>query len=142
MLDMMKLSKVVDFFSPAGRRTPLVAVIKLSGVIAAQSRLSTALDLAAVGGLREHAFTNRAVKAVALAINSPGGAAAQSMLIYARIRALAAETQKPVYAFAEDVAASGGYMLACAADEIYATEGSILGSIGVVSASFGFQALI
>ncbi len=139
---LMRISKAVDFFSPTARRVPFVAVIKLSGVIGAQSRLSTALDLGAVGGSLEQAFQSRAVKAVALAINSPGGSAAQSMLIYARIRALATETQKPVYAFAEDAAASGGYMLACAADEIYATEGSIVGSIGVVSASFGFQALI
>src|SRR5690606_16909251 len=79
---------------------------------------------------------------VALSINSPGGAAAQSHLIHRRIRALADEKKVPVIAFVEDVAASGGYMIACAADEVIADPSSIVGSIGVVGASFGFDRLI
>jgi len=90
----------------------------------------------------ERAFKLTGVKAVVLAINSPGGAPAQSSLIFKRVRALATEHDIPVFAFAEDVAASGGYMLALAADEIYADETSIIGSIGVVSAGFGFTGLL
>jgi signal peptide peptidase SppA len=86
----------------------------------------------------ERAFAQRGLKAVALAINSPGGSPAQSALLYRRIRQLAAERAVPVLAFAEDVAASGGYWLALAADEIYAEETSLLGSIGVVTSGFGF----
>src|SRR5690606_3189431 len=84
----------------------------------------------------------RNLSAVALSINSPGGSAVQSALIAARIRSLAAEHNVPVIAFVQDVAASGGYWLACAADEIFAHEASIVGSIGVVAAGFGFQALM
>jgi signal peptide peptidase SppA len=119
-----------------------VAVVRLTGVIGAVSPLRGGIDLASVAGALETAFSMRGVKAVALAINSPGGSPVQSSLIYKRIRALAEEKSLPVYAFAEDVAASGGYMLACAADEIYADESSIVGSIGVVSAGFGFTGLI
>lgn len=119
-----------------------VAVVRLVGVIGAASPLRGGIDLASVAGSIEAAFSMRDVKAVALSINSPGGSPVQSSLIYKRIRALAAEKNLPVYAFAEDVAASGGYMLACAADEIYADESSIVGSIGVVSAGFGFTGLI
>lgn len=120
----------------------MVAVVRLTGVIGAVSPIRGGIDLAAVAGALEGAFTRKGVKAVALAINSPGGSPVQSSLIYKRIRALAAEKKLPVYAFAEDVAASGGYMLACAADEIYADESSVIGSIGVVSAGFGFTGLI
>jgi signal peptide peptidase SppA len=127
---------------PVGPAVPVVSVLKLSGVIAAQGRLSTALNLNTLGNAIERAFLGAGVKAVALAINSPGGSAAQAMLIFSRIRSLSREKEIPVYAFAEDVAASGGYMLACAADEIYATEGSIVGSIGVIAAGFGFQDLM
>jgi signal peptide peptidase SppA len=127
---------------PVGPSPPLVSVLRLSGVIAAQARLSLALNLSTLGSAIERAFSVGGVKAVALAINSPGGSPAQALLVYGRIRSLAREKNVPVFAFAEDVAASGGYMLACAADEIYATEGSIVGSIGVVSAGFGFQDLM
>lgn len=123
-------------------RPPVVAVLRLSGAIAPSPRLRGALNLATLSGPLAHAFTAPNVVAVALAINSPGGAAAQSSLIFRRIRALAEETKRPVFAFAEDVAASGGYMLACAADEIYANESSIIGSIGVISAGFGFPDLL
>ncbi len=87
----------------------------------------------------ERAFAQRSTKAVALAINSPGGSPVQSSLIQTRVRALAEEKDLPVYAFIEDVGASGGYWLACAADEIYADGNSIVGSIGVVSAGFGLN---
>lgn len=126
----------------ARKNTPLVAVVRLSGVIGASGPLQNALNLAGVADALEQAFSVKRAKAVALLINSPGGSPVQSSLIYKRIRALAAEKKLPVYAFAEDVAASGGYMLACAADEIYADESSIIGSIGVISAGFGFTQLI
>ena len=94
---------------------------------------------AGLADLIEKAFTKGKPKAVALAINCPGGSPAQSALITARIRRLADEKSVPVYAFCEDVAASGGYWLATAADEIYVDDNSIMGSIGVTSASFGFH---
>src|SRR4029453_11397406 len=90
----------------------------------------------------ERAFSMSNIKAVALAINSPGGSAVQSHLIFKRIRALADEKKGPVFAFVEDVAASGGYMIACAADEIICDTSSIVGSIGVVGGSFGLAKLI
>lgn len=121
---------------------PRVHVIRLDGPIGARGTFSNALSLEGLADVLDAAFTQGEPKAVALVINSPGGSPAQSMLIYGRIRALAAEKEIPVYAFAEDVAASGGYMLACSAGEIYATESSILGSIGVVAATFGFEKLI
>lgn len=126
----------------AGKSPPRICVLKLSGVIGPPSRMGESLSLDRLGPTLERAFEAQGIKAVALAINSPGGTAAQSMLIHQRIRALAQEKNLPVFAFTEDVAASGGYMLACAADEIFASEGSILGSIGVISASFGFERLI
>lgn len=121
---------------------PVVAVLRLSGVIAASAPLRSSLSMARAAGPIEKAFAMRHAKAVALVINSPGGSPAQSHLIMRRIRALSIEKKLPVIAFVEDVAASGGYMLACAADEIFADPSSILGSIGVVSASFGFDRLI
>ncbi|HEY4344451.1 MAG TPA: S49 family peptidase [Parvibaculum sp.] len=129
-------------FAPGWSPPAIVAVVKLNGVIGAVSPLRGGIDLASVAGALEAAFTLKGVKAVALSINSPGGSPVQSSLIYKRVRALAEEKSLPVYAFAEDVAASGGYMLACAADEIYADESSIVGSIGVVSSGFGFTGLI
>ncbi len=117
-------------------RRPRVAVVRLSGTIGAVSPLRPGLSIASVAGSLERAFSLPGVKAVALVINSPGGSPAQSHLIFRRIRAL------PVVAFVEDVAASGGYMIACAADEIVADPTSIVGSIGVVSAGFGFPGLL
>lgn len=128
--------------APDWSRPAVVAVVRLNGVIGAVSPLRGGIDLASVAGALETAFNLKGVKAVALSINSPGGSPVQSSLIYKRVRALAAEEGVPVYAFAEDVAASGGYMLACAADEIYADPSSIVGSIGVVSSGFGFTGLI
>ena len=121
---------------------PVVAVVRLGGVIGSGTPLRPGLTLEAIGSVLETAFKTRHAKVVALAINSPGGSPVQSTLIYTRIRALAREHELPVYVFCEDVAASGGYMLACAGDKIYADSSSIIGSIGVISAGFGFTELI
>ncbi|MSO89373.1 MAG: S49 family peptidase [Rhodospirillaceae bacterium] len=121
---------------------PVVAVVRLSGVIGQIGPLRGGLSLAGLASTLERAFKLYNVKSVALAINSPGGSPVQSALIARRIRALAQEHEVPVLAFAEDVAASGGYWLACAADEIFADENSIVGSIGVVSGGFGLSGLI
>jgi signal peptide peptidase SppA len=115
---------------------PTVAVVRLEGVIAMRGQ--RAINLRRFAGALERAFKTRGLKAVALAINSPGGSPAQSALLYRRIRQLAAERAVPVIAFTEDVAASGGYWLALAADEIYAEDTSLVGSIGVITAGFGF----
>lgn len=120
-------------------RRPIVAVVPMSGAIMAGGRIGRAFDDEQLAPLLERAFSIRGVSAVALAINCPGGSAVQSVLIGARIRRLAAEKNVPVFAFCADVAASGGYWLACAADEIYADASSIVGSIGVIAASFGFS---
>jgi serine protease SohB len=121
----------------------LVPVIRLEGVIGAGPRLGgAALTDAGLAPLIEAAFRRGRPKAVALAINSPGGSAAQSSLIAARIRRLADERRVPVHAFVEDAAASGGYWLATAADRIHVDANSIVGSIGVISASFGFHELL
>jgi len=120
----------------------VVPVVRLSGVIATSGPLRESLNLSAVADDLETAFNVPDAKAVALIINSPGGSPVQSSLIFKRIRALAEEKELPVLAFVEDVAASGGYMIACAADEIFADEHSVVGSIGVVSAGFGFSSLI
>jgi signal peptide peptidase SppA len=115
---------------------PQVAVLRFDGLIG--MRGPRGLSLRRFAAAIERAFTLRRLKAVALAINSPGGSPAQSALLYRRIRQLAEEHEVPVVAFAEDVAASGGYWLALAADEVFAEETSLLGSIGVITASFGF----
>src|SRR5437016_4706957 len=121
---------------------PIVPVVRLSGIIGFSTPLKPGLTLATLARPLERAFTMRHARAVALLINSPGGSPVQSHLIYRRIRALAAEHQRPVIAFSEDVAASGGYMVACAADEIICDASSIVGSIGVVGGSFGFPKLM
>jgi len=124
------------------RGLPTVPVVRLAGVIGFSTPLKPGLTLATVARALERAFNMRAARAVALLINSPGGSPVQSHLIYRRIRQLAAENARPVIAFAEDVAASGGYMIACAADEIFCDPSSIVGSIGVVGGSFGFPRLM
>src|SRR6185312_9574780 len=111
---------------------PQVAVLRLDGLIAARGPRS--LSLRRLAGAIERAFALRNLKAVALAVNSPGGSPVQSSLISRRIRQLAEEKEVPVVAFAEDVAASGGYWLALAGDEVFAQETSLLGSIGVLTA--------
>ena len=121
--------------NPFKKRGPTVAVVRLSGMIATGARAS--LNDEALAPVIERAFKRGKPAAVALVINSPGGSPVQSSLIAARIRRLAEEKKIPVLAFVEDVAASGGYWLACAGDEIIADESSMLGSIGVISSSFG-----
>src|SRR5260221_1805246 len=131
-------------FVPARLRrgTAIVPVVRLSGLIGAVTPLRPGMTLAGVARTLERAFAIKNAKAVALVINSPGGSPVQSRQIYLRIRQLAAEKNLPVLVFVEDVAASGGYMIACAGDEIFCDPSSILGSIGVVGGTFGFQDLI
>lgn len=122
--------------------TAVVPVVRLSGIIGAVTPLRPGMSLAGVARVLERAFSVRNAKAVALVINSPGGSPVQSRQIYLRIKQLAAEKKLKVLVFVEDVAASGGYMIACAGDEIFCDPSSILGSIGVVGGSFGFQEAI
>ncbi|MCG8358416.1 MAG: S49 family peptidase, partial [Kiloniellales bacterium] len=129
-------------FIPIGEPPPVVAVLRLSGVIGSMGPLRSGLTLSRLAEPIERAFKVKHLKAVALAVNSPGGSPVQSALIANRIRSLAEEKKVKVFAFTEDVAASGGYWLACAADEIYADESSIIGSIGVISQGFGFTEAI
>jgi serine protease SohB len=124
------------------RDQPVVPVVRLQGVIGFSTPLRPGLTLAGIARSLDRAFAVRNAPAVALAINSPGGSPAQSHLIFRRIRELAQEKNRRVIAFVEDAAASGGYMIACAADEIVADPYSIVGSIGVVGGSFGFNKLI
>jgi signal peptide peptidase SppA len=120
-----------------------IPVVRLHGAImTGSSPLRPALSLATTAGLLEKAFAFKQAPAVAISINSPGGSPVQSRLIFRRIRDLADENGKPVLVFVEDVAASGGYMIALAGDEIIADPSSIVGSIGVVSAGFGFPELL
>jgi signal peptide peptidase SppA len=120
----------------------IVPVVRLAGTIGLSTPLRPGLTLANVARPLDRAFSTRRASAVALLINSPGGSPVQSHLIHLRIRQLSAEHKLPVIAFAEDVAASGGYMLACAADEIICDDSTIIGSIGVIGGSFGFSKLI
>ena len=124
------------------RGVAVVPVVRLTGVIGAVTPLRQGMTLAGVAKMLDRAFSTRNAKAVALLINSPGGSPVQSRQIYLRIRQLAAEKKLPVLVFVEDVAASGGYMIACAGDEIFCDPSSILGSIGVVGGSFGLTELI
>ena len=122
--------------------TAVVPVVRLSGLIGAVTPLRPGMSLAGIARTLERAFAVKNAKAVALVINSPGGSPVQSRQIYLRIRQLATEKKLRVLVFVEDVAASGGYMIACAGDEIFCDPSSILGSIGVVGGSFGLQELI
>ncbi|MGE5202738.1 MAG: S49 family peptidase, partial [Acidobacteriota bacterium] len=124
----------------SGTPTPVVGVLRLEGVIGGRGIRGLSLDKLA--STIERAFKLRNLKAVALAVNSPGGSPVQSALLYRRIRQLAAEHKVPVFAFAEDVAASGGYWLLLAGDEIYADAASLVGSIGMVTAGFGFAGVL
>ncbi len=124
------------------RGAVVVPVVRLSGLIGAVTPLRQGMTLAGLARTLERAFSVKHAKAVALLINSPGGSPVQSRQIYLRIRQLAKEKNLPVLVFVEDVAASGGYMIACAGDEIFCDPSSILGSIGVVGGSFGLQELI
>jgi signal peptide peptidase SppA len=123
-------------------RRPRIALVRLQGAIAARPGFSGGISLATTGPVLDRAFALKRLSAVFLAINSPGGSPVQSSLVAARIRRLAEEKKLPVIACVEDAAASGGYWIACAADEIVADPASVLGSIGVVSAGFGFHGLL
>ncbi|MBK4216182.1 S49 family peptidase [Paracoccus caeni] len=131
----------IPFLDRLTNKHPQISVVRLHGAIGMAGR-GRGLSDAVLAPVIERAFRKGKPLAVALSINSPGGSPVQSSLIAARIRRLADEHDIPVHAFVEDVAASGGYWLACAADQIWADDSSILGSIGVISAGFGFQELI
>ena len=133
---------IMDKLTSFGKRRPVVAVLTLNGVIGQMGGLRRGLSIGSIEKRLDSAFSVRRLVAVAVSINSPGGAPVQSDLIAKRLRDLATEKDIPVFAFIEDVAASGGYWLACAGDEIYACNSSIVGSIGVVSGGFGFTDLI
>ena len=143
--DLSDLRRLLDRLIPKSLRSDAVTipVVRLHGTImSGGGQLRPTLSLANTAGLLEKAFSYRDAPAVAISVNSPGGSPVQSRLIYRRIRDLAAEKNKTVLMFVEDVAASGGYMIAVAGDEIIADPSSIVGSIGVVSASFGFPELL
>ena len=127
---------------PFLNRHPRVALVRLQGTIAARPGFGGGISLATTGPILDRAFAVKGAKAVFLVINSPGGSPVQSSLVAARIRRLAEEKKLPVIACVEDAAASGGYWIACAADEIVADPASILGSIGVIASGFGFQEAI
>lgn len=136
------LANVMRLLPARLRGGVVVPVVRLSGVIGAVTPLRPGMSLAGVSKTLERAFSTKGAKAVAVVINSPGGSPVQSRQIYQRIRALAAEKKLRVLVFVEDVAASGGYMIACAGDEIFCDPSSIVGSIGVVGGTFGFTELI
>jgi signal peptide peptidase SppA len=130
------LIKKLPFLKPSN---PVVAILPLEGVIGSSSKFSSAINLAGVEKNIEAAFDVSGVKAVAITINSPGGSPVQSELIMRKIREISKEKEIPVYTFAEDVAASGGYFLMLAGDELYASRASIVGSIGVINMGFGYK---
>lgn len=134
----MSISEVIERFRDP---PPVVPVLRFDGVIGPR-QWRGAVSLSSHASALERAFKMKRAAAVAIIVNSPGGSPVQSSLLYRRIRALADEKRLPVFAFAEDVAASGGYWLALAGDEVYVEETSLVGSIGVVSSGFGFTRLI
>ena len=121
------------------KKKNIIPHIRLSGVIGSAGRFKQGIDFSGQQEIIKKAFSFKKAKNIAISINSPGGSPVQSHLIHDYIRQLAKKNKKKVIVFAEDVAASGGYLIACAGDEIYANSSSIIGSIGVISASFGFQ---
>ena len=121
------------------KKKKIIPHIRLSGVIGSAGRFKQGIDFSGQQEIIKKAFSFKKAKSIAISINSPGGSPVQSHLIHDYIRQLAKKNEKKVIVFAEDVAASGGYLIACAGDEIYANSSSIVGSIGVISASFGFQ---
>lgn len=136
-------SRVRAYF-PEKYRTPpvVIPVVKLSGVIGQGGNFNQGLNIGSAAGPLEKAFSYEDAPAIAISINSPGGSPVQSNLIFKRIRQLADEKEKTVLVFVEDVAASGGYFIAVAGDEIIADPSSVVGSIGVISASFGLNKAI
>lgn len=142
MSDKAKKKKKKSFIKRLFSKTPTVPVLRFTGPIGMATPLNPGISLANTADMIERAFEDKKAKAIAVIINSPGGSPVQSMLIYKRLRALAEENEKKIYVFTEDVAASGGYFIACAGDEIYADPSSIIGSIGVIAAGFGFDKAI
>jgi signal peptide peptidase SppA len=142
MLDLIK--NILGFFFGRFFRksNPIIPVVRMQGMIAASSSPRRNLSMAMMAPLLDKAFSTKNAAAVAIVINSPGGSPVQSSLIFERIRYLSKENGTPVLTFIEDVAASGGYWLACAGDEIFVSPSSVVGSIGVVSAGFGFEGAI
>ena len=124
------------------KKKTIIPHVRLTGIIGNAGRFNKGMDLAGQQDILKKAFSIKKIKYVAISINSPGGSPVQSHLIYSYIRQLADKKKIKVLIFAEDVAASGGYLISCAGDEIYANSSSIIGSIGVISASFGFKELI
>ncbi|MFY9589831.1 S49 family peptidase [Rickettsia endosymbiont of Halotydeus destructor] len=140
---MSKLEQLFPFFPLIFTNSKnVVAVLRLSGVIGKVGAMQSGLTLESLNELIEKTFKIKRLKTVCLVINSPGGAPVQAELISKRIRELAKEKGIKIYSFIEDVAASGGYWLACAGDQIYASRSSIIGSIGVIASGFGFQEAI
>ena len=124
------------------KKKTVIPHVRLTGVIGSAGKFKQGMDLSGQQEILKKAFSLKKIKHVAISINSPGGSPVQSHLIYSYIRQLADKKKIKVLIFAEDVAASGGYLISCAGDEIYANSSSIIGSIGVISASFGFKELI
>ena len=124
------------------KKKTVIPHVRLTGVIGSAGRFNKGIDLAGQRDILKKAFSIKKISHVAVSINSPGGSPVQSHLIYSYIRQLAKKNKVKVIIFAEDVAASGGYLISCAGYEIYANSSSIIGSIGVISASFGFKDLI
>ena len=137
-----KLDQILSFLPMYRKSKPTIAILNLTGVIGRMSAMKSGLSLDSLNQLIEKAFKIKNLTAICLIINSPGGSPVQSELIAKRIRTLATEKKVPIYSFVEDCAASGGYWLACAGDQIYASASSIVGSIGVISAGFGFTEAI
>ena len=124
------------------KKKKIVPHVRLTGVIGSAGRFNKGIDLAGQREILKKAFSLKKITHVAISINSPGGSPVQSHLIHDQIKSLAKKHKKKVLIFAEDVAASGGYLIACSGDEIYANQSSIIGSIGVIYSSFGFTELI
>lgn len=134
-----KLTQLFSFLPCISGSKTVIAVLRLNGVIGKSQNFKTGLNIENLNEMIEKAFSIKKLEALCLVINSPGGSPVQSELIAKRIRSLAKKNKVAVYSFIEDVAASGGYWLACAGDHIYASPSSIIGSIGVIYSSFGFQ---
>ena len=124
------------------KKKKIIPHVRLTGIIGSAGKFKQGIDLSGQQEILKKAFSFKKPKHIAISINSPGGSPVQSHLIYSYIRQLAEENNTKVMIFAEDVAASGGYFIACAGDEIYANSSSIIGSIGVITASFGFKEMI
>ena len=136
-----KLKQIMSRFKKALNKK-VVAVISINGPIGAVSSLKSGVNFALLNEKIEQAFRIKNLKAVAVLVNSPGGSPVQAELIFNRIRKLAEEKKVPLISFAEDLAASAGYYLLCVGDEIYAAKNSLIGSLGVISAGFGFDKVI